>query len=482
LTALIIGENSCNSRVNDYFTHKGFTVASIPDVYKLRSVTGEVGNFRVDSKEDTGIEDVHYTEIDFIVLTEQPSAGPVEISGLMTRSLYEAGKTKAASKTAILEPKVFLLDYACESPLAATISALSDAAELARNKRQVFYLAKFIRTAGRGIEALYNEARNAGVTFIKYEDIDIRADLSEEEYSISVSDGVQELEIKTKTVYADGDLDVGERFIYAVKKLNLTANEHGYLTEDKYYLSPVLTSRRGVYHITRDLAAERLDEGLEFIYAHAKSGIYYAPSYGVAIIDGKKCVFCYNCYRACTHAALTPDTESNQMQCLKEACAGCGTCAGLCPANAITLEKDVVGVDDDTENIKSVAKDTANASCKSLVLYCENSGCATLGDISAIPEVNFTGIETQSVPCGGQIDLERLSEGLETYDRALAIVCPDDACRHFDGCKRACAQVKRLQDMLSAAGLDAKKVQVIQVSQAMPGVLKEELQEFLGGK
>jgi len=468
LTVLIIGESSINSRTKEYFTQKGFTVFQIPDVYKLRSVTGEVGNFRVDTKEDAGIEDVHHTEIDFIVLTEQPSAKPVEIAGLMTHSLYEAGKTKAAFKTAITEPKVFLLDYICESPLATTIRALSDAAELARNKRHVYYLATFIRTAGRGIETLYNEARNAGVTFIKYENIDIRADLSEEEFSISVSDGVQELEIKTKTVYAEGGRDVGERFNYVVKKLNLTANEHGYLTEDKYYLSPVLTSRRGVYHITRDLAAERLDEGLDYIYSLVKSGIRDIPSLGAAVIDGKKCVFCYNCYRACPHAALEPDSVQSQMQCLKEACAGCGTCAGLCPANAITLENDVVGAD------------TGSVSGKALVLYCENSmsTAATPNALANTPD----GIEYWTVPCGGQIDLERLSDGLETYDKVLAVVCPDDACRHFDGCKRACSQVKRLQDMLSAAGLDAKKVQVIQVSQAMPGVLKEEFQEFLGGK
>ena len=461
MTVLIIGENSVNSRVNKYFTQQGFTIFQIPDVYKLRSVTGEVGNFRVDSKEDKGVEDVHYTEIDFIVFTEQLSAAPVEIVGLMTRSLYEDGKVLTASKTVVSEPVVFLLDYISESPLAATIHALKDAAELARNKRQVFYLAKFIRTAGHGIEALYNESRNAGVTFVKYEDIDIRTDLSEDEFFVSVSDGVQELEIKTKTLYADGGSDVGERFEYAAKKLNLIANDYGNVTEDKFYLTPALTSRRGVYHFTRDLAAERLDEGLDYIYAHAKCRFWDTPSFGVATIDGKKCVFCYNCYRACPHAALEPDSKNSQMQSLTEACAGCGTCAGLCPGNAITLDTEVV------------CDDAGAASSKALVICCENSGGAVLEDSNSF--------DTLIVPCGGLIDTGRLSDELYAYDKVLTVVCPDDACRHFDGCKRACAQVSRLRDMLSAAGLNTERVQVVQASQAMPGVLQEELQEFLGG-
>jgi len=461
MTVMIIGESCVNGRVCEYFTQQGMKVSHIPDVNRLRSITGEIGNFRVDTKENEGIEDVHYTEIDFIVLTEQPSAEHVEIVGLMTRSLYEDGKVSTALKTAVSEPVVFLLDFVKESPLSATMHALKDAAELARNKRQVFYLAKFIRTAGRGIETLYNEARNAGVTFVKYENIDIRTDLSEDEFSISVSDGVQELEIKTKTLYADGGPDVGERFEYATKKLNLTTNDYGNVTEDKFYLAPALTSRRGVYHITRDLAAERLDEGLDYIYAHAKSRFRDIPSLGVATIDGKKCVFCYNCYRACSHAALEPDSKNSQMQSLTEACAGCGTCAGLCPANAITMADE------------EVCDDAGAALGKALVICCENSGGATLEESNSFDVI--------TVPCGGLIDTGRLSDELYAYDKVLAVICPDDACRHFDGNKRACAQVSRLRDMLSAAKLDTERVRIIQASQAMPGVLREELDEFLGG-
>jgi len=452
MNVLIIGNNKINDHVSEYFTQKGMDVTIIPDVYKLRLVTGEFGCFKTDT---------HHSS-DFIILTEQPTANPVEITGLLALPLYGDKNYDITASSAVLEPVVFLLDHVCESPMSATISALNDAVVFAQKKRKVFYLSKFVRTAGHGIESLYREAREAGVTFVKYEDLQISTDLEKEEFSISVSDGELDLVIKTKAVYADGGRDVGEHFSYAVKKLNLTADKHGHLTADTYFLSPALTSRRGVFHLTRDLVAERLDEGLDHIFVSVSNGLKGflsadEPSHGIAVIDGKKCVFCYNCFRACTHAALEPDPAVNHMMCLSVSCAGCGTCVGLCPANAVTLEK---------------SADFANSGIgKLLVLCCENSGGATVE--------TSDNIDVLTVPCGGLIDVGTLSEPLYSYKKVMTIVCPDDACRHFDGNKRACAQVKRLQDMLNASGLSPDNLNIVQASQAMPNVLKEELKAFL---
>jgi len=419
-----------------------------------------------------------------VIVTELPTAEPPVIDGLVTSCLYEHDKgavTPGTAAAAAPEPVVFILDYICESPIAATISALNYAAKLARNKRRVYYLARFIRTAGYNIERLYKEAREAGVTFIKYDELQISADLNEEAFNITASDGYLDFDItfgcnadlmphstrehgslviKTKIVYSDGGADVGERFAFVAKKLNLTTNKFGYLTEDRYYLTPALTSRRGVYHLTRDLIAQRLDDGLDYIFAHVFSGIWEMPLLGVALIDGKKCIFCYNCYRACPHAALEPDSGLSQMQCLPNACAGCGACVSICPANAITLDNDVFQEKNNTKN-------------KSLVMYCENS--VALDEYS-----NYSSdLDFLSVPCGNFIDTKKLSDELVSYEKVLSIVCHDDSCRHFDGNKRACAQTKRLLSMLEAAGLSTDKIRITQISQAMPEVLREEIVSFL---
>jgi len=486
MNVLIIGDNKINDYVCEYFTQRGMVATVISDVHSLRSLTGEVGAFTARLKgADTGGGSI---DADFVVVTEQPGGarqGELGVKNIVSSSVTTDGGAPlvcAGTRTLVegtifltpnspcltpsTEPVVFLLDYICESPMAATISALSDAIAFAQKKRQVYYLAKFIRTAGRGVEALYSQARELGVTFIKYEDIQISADQNEEDFTISVSgggtgDGEFAFNIKTKNLFSDGDSDVGERFAYVAEKLNLTVNKFGYLTEDRYFLAPALTSRRGVYHLARDLIAERLDEGLDFIYSLAVSGIWEKPSHGVAKIDGKKCVFCYNCFRACPHAALAPDLKENCMKCLSQACAGCGICASLCPANAITLEKETAVIKDTRRN-------------KALVVYCENTDSIDTNFIH-----NCFG-EALPVTCGGLIDVRCLSDGLVSFDRIMSVVCPDDACRHFDGNKRACAQTKRLQCMLEEAGISADKLHILKASHTMPGV-NNELEVFLGG-
>ena len=467
MKVLIIGNNRKNDHVREYFSREGMEVVVISDIYELRSLKGEVGNFMARTKNaEPGLIDV-----DIVIVSEQPSAEPVEIDGLKTDSLYTATPAQTQRDGCSMlppakEPIVFLLDYVNESPMAATVYALNDAAAFARNKRSVYYLSKFVRTAERGVENAYKQAREAGVTFIKYDDVQVAADLNDETFTFTVSDGEINLEIKTKNVIADSGNEVGKHFSYVTEKLNLTQNKNGYVTEDRFFQSPALTSRRGVYHLTRDMTAERLDEALDFIYNHAVSArSFKSPDCEQTVaaeIDGNKCAFCYNCFRVCPHAALEPDLNESQMQCLTAACAGCGTCAGICPANAITLKENVVPAE-------VVAK------AKSLVICCENSKSV---DDSLERFDNFGDIDFLYVSCGGLIDTTSLSESLIAYDKVMAVVCPDDACRHFHGNKRACAQTKHLKNMMEAAGLASDRLKIVQVSQAMPKVLQEELRRF----
>ena len=140
MTVLIIGENKVNDHVYEFFTQKGMEVIIVSDVYRLRSVTGGIGCFNITIKKDEVIEDQHYNDIDFIILTEQPTAKPVEIAGLPVLSLYDDKEYDIPAKAAVSEPIVFLLDHICESPMSATFLALNDATIFAYKKRNVFFM------------------------------------------------------------------------------------------------------------------------------------------------------------------------------------------------------------------------------------------------------------------------------------------------------------------------------------------------------
>jgi len=483
MNVLIIGNNSCNNRVYDYFAQKGMSPVIISDVHNLRSLKGEVGNFTVLTKQNEFY-------VDFVVITEQYNTLPVVFAGLLATSICSETASNLANtetyKASPKEPIVFLLDYVSPSPTSTTIWALKSAIKLANIKLDIFYIAKFIRTAGNGVEKLYTEARNAGVTFVKYknnDDIKIDSDLSQEKLLISVSDGAVELELKTTFLFTDGDMDADENFSHLAKALNLIyaknnfvsdmSNMHDHFGLDSFYLPPTSTSRRGVFHLSRELIAEQLDEGLDKIYTFAKSGFHETFPFGNATIDGDKCAFCYNCYRMCHHAALEADEDDNHMRCLEKACRGCGGCVSICPAKAIALEQNFAdAVITDTADNDLVAKEVA-------IIYCENTGVTSATNFPTISIDDINKIDFIAVPCGGAIDKEFLAGTLNDYKRVMSAVCLDDACRHIDGNKRACAQIIQLSEMLESAGVSKKRLHVVQVSPAMPKVFEDELREFL---
>jgi ferredoxin len=363
-------------------------------------------------------------------------------------------------------PDVFLLDYFRESPSYAAVCALSAARVTAAAKRRVYYLSRFIRTEAYESEALYSETRNAGAVFVKYDEIKITCPGGV--FQITANDGVLDYEISTDHIYADGARDVGDSFRLASRLFGLRADRGGFLTEDRHFLLPARTSRRGVYHIGRD-AALRAEEIFSFILGDVKrdmAGI--RDGRARAEIDANKCVLCHTCARACPHAAMTPDRAMRAMKNLASACEGCGICVPLCPCDAITLSGD-----------GARALPFGGGGRKTLIMCCENGAneaareaLSFMGDLAA-------DVDIYPVPCGGRISFEEMGRALENYGGVMAAVCPDGACAHFDGNKRACLQAGRMADMLNLAGLSGADVATVQASHAMPRALADAAVGFM---
>lgn len=457
---LQLGQNPENTKIAGRLGGPGREVVVLDSLENVRALEGQAGGFSLAMNDGTSVAG------DFVVLTQQPAGAVPPVDGGQMRALLETGKDAFLKGGPHKTPVVFLLDYFCESPFAATARALRDARELAANKRPVYYAARFVRTAGRDAEAAYAAARAAGVTFIKYTDIDFTYDKRTDRFDVRAADGVLDYLVQGAVVFADGGCEVGKAFEAAAKKLRLHADERGYLLEDRHFLTPALTSRRGVFQIGRDVQAECLDDALDFIAAEIGA---FAPGRQAetkqAVVDGERCVLCYNCFRACPHAALRADAEARKMQAMPEACQGCGSCVAVCPGDAITLGE---------------RKARAPQSGKLLVLACENGAALALPGI--LPGLDGLSLETRALPCGGDVGLEDMTGALLAYDKVLVAVCPDDACKHFDGNRRAKRQAERLAGMMDAAGLEAGRVRVVQASHAMPGVLRDEILSFARGE
>ncbi|MDL2214272.1 hydrogenase iron-sulfur subunit [Clostridia bacterium OttesenSCG-928-O13] len=459
MNVLLVGKGPKNDEIVSFFEEKGYE-ADLIAAEDVKGLAGQIGDFAV--KTAQGVY-----EGELVVLAEVPATPPADIDGGGVKDLFAPDKMALLPQKDKLAPVVFLLDWFSESSASATMQALADATFLAGQKRKVYYLSRFVRTAVYGGEALYKKARNAGITFIKYEDLSIKYDYDTDKFTLSANDGVLEYAIETGTIFADGARAPSSAFEKVAKALRLTANAEGYVTEDRYFLAPVLTSRRGVYHISRDVAYERLTDGLNAILGDvADAESEDVENRNTVFVDGEKCVFCYSCYRACPHGAMEPDVLGRMMENLPMACQGCGICVSVCPGNALEL-------------LEEEELPTTDKGHKTLVMCCENSAEIAMKQVLAEMGEDAGAIEVRSVPCGGRIGLDDVSDALGDYGKVMVAVCIDDACQHFDGNRRACAQVKRTKDMLETAGLDATRVGFAQVSHAMPGVLLDELNAFV---
>ncbi|MDR3354858.1 MAG: hydrogenase iron-sulfur subunit [Synergistaceae bacterium] len=463
MKALIAGKNEINKKVSAFLADNGFEVLLAEDVDNLRYFEGEAGDFSLELAGEK-------TRVDFVILTELPARLPLPVGGGRVLSLYETDKTNLTTRRERDVSVVFLMDYFCESQMSATLRALEDSIRLARSKRRVYCLSRFVRTSGYGAENLYKEARNEGVEFIKYESLDIV--FRDGRFVIKACDGAMTFDISATEIFADGTRDVGDSFRLAAKKLNLRPDSNGYLLEDRHFLAPVRTSRRGVYHISRDVAADDLKSALMYIAGQVRAR-RSENGRDVAVVDGDKCVLCCTCFRSCPHAAMRPDSDERIMRNLAEACEGCGICESLCPGGAITLG----GKKEKKSGERPDSGSPANGR-GTLVFCCENSAAAAIDEALTMLGERASGIDVRVVPCGGGISMEEMGETLCSYSRVMAAVCIEGSCRHLDGGRRACLQAGRLSALLERAELSGSRVACVEVSHAMPGMFADALADF----
>ncbi len=465
MKGLILGQNPLNQEIEHFFSAMGWPMRTVENTLELRRFTGQVGGFTA------SLPGGAYTT-DFVVVTQPPSAPPPCFGGREAHSLYMQNKPTLCKGLPPSQAVAFLLDAVAESPLALTVRTLLDAEALAKTGRPVYFYYRSVRRAGRGTDDLFRRAQEAGAILTRYTDISVKP-YEEQGFTISAQKGGLHSHAQAGILFADGAREMNEPFRHCLRTLRLWPDTEGRLPEEKYFLAPVRSSRRGVFLIGRDLAAERLEDGLRYIASYVATWQRPADkSQNIATVQGERCAFCYTCYRACPHGALTPATQARQMSCLPAACEGCGNCVSVCPAGAIQLE--------------TPPPRQENKSGRLLVFCCQNSAALALPKALTLLQKQpntaalANSVDSVTLPCGGSLGLEDVAEALLHYEKVLVATCMEGACRHFEGAHRARLQCGRLQELLATLALPASRLRCISTSHALPGALKDELEDFLG--
>lgn len=464
----VLGKGKINSILEKQFELGGISPLLFEDVANVKSISGEKGNFIIKYEGNS-------IGAGYVIVTEEPCEARDSIAGCGVVPLEDNAVLDTLPYSNM--PVVFVLDYPVESPAYTTRAALEKAIKLARRKRKVVYLSKFMRTAGDMLESLYREARNSGVIFFKYDTVSINYSDENELYNIVANDLTESISVATCTPVIAGKNVYSEDFLKTIKVLKFKLSSDGRVNEDSFFLYPSLTNRKGIYFIngkTSSGSDSELMSQVQYIMADIKEDFNKVQrqdtpdilsSEVYAEIDSEKCAFCYTCYRACPHFAMAPDYENSVMKNMRASCDGCGICSSICPANAVTMAN--------KDNREEIAKGSLKVFC------CENSAAIAYERIAdSLKEKNLE-VEVTPVGCGGELSAENIVTALKSFDKVLVAVCIDSACRHFEGNKRAKRYVDRAKEILKASGNDENRVVYMQLSHAMPMVLNGYINEMV---
>jgi heterodisulfide reductase subunit A2 len=212
---------------------------------------------------------------------------------------------------------------------------------------EVYVLYRDIRTYGFR-EDLYHEAREAGITFVRFAD-DYRPDMKATPGGLRVE--VEDANLGGEKLILDCDLAVLSTGIIAnpdnqqlAPLLKVPRNADGFFLEAHMKLRPVDFATDGIFVCGLAHAPKAIEESI----AQAAAAAARAESVLskekiitegiVASIDPDKCSGCQLCVGLCPFEAIRYEETTNTVSVNSSLCKGCGTCTAVCTAGASRLQ------------------------------------------------------------------------------------------------------------------------------------------------
>ncbi len=361
---------------------------------------------------------------------------------------------------------IFIQDYGQLAPAHINRMGLEKALAAAKgsSSRQVYYFYRSLRFT-EGTDDIYEEARQAGVAFFRYEEGKLKV---EEPGHLTYNRGGTSMELEGQVLTAPL-LSPSPHLEKLARILRLNPSEEGYLQEENVYLAPTLTGRRGVYALGGARNPNSLG-GFEEEACYTLEEIAALKNDLQPLVederevDDKKCILCYTCYRVCPHAALEENEEQDAMEVLQEACWGCNGCISHCPAVAISI------VGEEEEEKKPGLQ----------VLMCENSAVTAR---KKLPKNIMDGFISREISCACSLKKEDIYAYLEdSADRVLILGCFEESCKHLEGEQRGQRIVDEVNETLKSLDLGEERVRFERLSPPMEADMKKLLGRWREGQ
>jgi heterodisulfide reductase subunit A len=215
----------------------------------------------------------------------------------------------------------------------------------------IYILYREVRTYGFR-EAYYQEAREAGIVFLRYDLAGAPQGTHKPQVvagssylGVSLSEPVtgQTLELNADLLVLSVGIDAEEQAALAAR-LGVALNGDGFFQEEHPKMKPLDLSKGGIYVAGLAHSPRFLEETLVQAQGAAmRAAAFLAP--GVVCerptsvwVNERLCSFCGLCVEACPYDARVMNYDTRVADVDYVLCQGCGVCAMVCP-NKATLQK-----------------------------------------------------------------------------------------------------------------------------------------------
>lgn len=332
------------------------------DVYtnaELKEATGFVGNFKttitadsVDITLEHGVVIIatggkEYKPTEYLYGQDERILTHLELDSAMANREQRVEKANTAVFIQCVgsrEPeRPYCSKVCCTHSIKSAISMKKNNPEM-----QIYILYRDIRTYGQR-EELYQEARNLGIVFIRY-NVDEKPKVTKDgsELNVRVKDHIlqQELEIGTDLiVLASAIIPRDNDTISSMFKLPLT--EDNFFMEAHAKLRPVEFTNDGLFVTGMAHYPKPLEESISQAKAAASRATEILSKDQITLegevsqVDEERCSGCGECVEACPYNAIgleVLDSGRTVARVQAALCKGCGICAATCPSHSIKLK------------------------------------------------------------------------------------------------------------------------------------------------
>ncbi|MEA3255533.1 MAG: hydrogenase iron-sulfur subunit [Candidatus Altiarchaeota archaeon] len=332
-------------------------------------------------------------------------------------------------------------------------------------------------------EDSYRLAREAGVMFIKYDELPGLSNKGDKILvNLRAKDVGEDLELEADVVvYSTPPVPGMNKELSEILKVPL--GQDGFFFEAHPKLRPLDFATDGIFVCGTAQGPKNVSESLNQAYGAASraytilSKDKVAGEAIVSVVNEDRCIGCGNCEAVCPYGAISIDVNERVAKTNPLLCKGCGTCAVECPAKAITMQhftdEQLMAM------IKELIANMPDDEPRILAFLC--NWCSYAGaDNAGVSRFQYPpNVRVIRVMCSGRVEPNyvyyALSEGV---DGVLVAGCHKGDCHYMTGNLNAEKRMMNAKKLIEEAGYEPKRLRLEWVSASEGQRFADLIKEF----